>query len=36
VKQPDFSPCFASACWHEVLAPLSEKVPIALALATLP
>jgi len=28
VKQPDFSPCFDSACWHEVLAPLSAEVPI--------
>jgi endoglucanase len=28
VKQPDFSPCFDSSCWQEVLAPLSSKVPI--------
>lgn len=28
VKQPDYSPCFDSACWREVLAPLSTEVPI--------
>jgi endoglucanase len=28
VKRPDFSPCFDSACWREVLAPLSAEVPI--------
>jgi endoglucanase len=27
-KDPDYSPCFASSCWQEVLAPLSEQVPI--------
>jgi endoglucanase len=27
-KSPEFSPCFASSCWREVLAPLSTRVPI--------
>lgn len=25
---PDWSPCYSSACWHHVLAPLAAKVPI--------
>jgi endoglucanase len=28
VRHPEFSPCFDSACWREVLAPLSAKAPI--------
>ena len=27
-KHPDFSPCYTSACWNDVLAPLSATVPI--------
>jgi endoglucanase len=27
-RSPEFSPCFASSCWQEVLAPLSAQVPI--------
>jgi endoglucanase len=27
-SHPDYSPCFSSACWNEVLAPLSSRVPI--------
>lgn len=25
---PDYSPCYSSSCWDDVLAPLSTKVPI--------
>jgi endoglucanase len=27
-KHPEYSPCFSSACWQEVLAPLSTQAPI--------
>jgi hypothetical protein len=27
-SQPEFSPCYRSSCWAEVLAPLSARVPI--------
>jgi hypothetical protein len=27
-SDPDFSPCYSSSCWNEVLAPLSVRVPI--------
>jgi hypothetical protein len=27
-SHPDFSPCYTSACWNDVLAPLSATVPI--------
>jgi len=27
-SDPDWSPCYAATCWHQVLAPLSAKVPI--------
>lgn len=26
--RPDYSPCYSSSCWHNVLAPLSSAVPI--------
>lgn len=27
-KHPEWSPCYASSCWNQVLAPLSATVPI--------
>jgi endoglucanase len=27
-SHPDYSPCYSSTCWSEVLAPLSSHVPI--------
>jgi endoglucanase len=27
-KHPEWSPCYASSCWSQVLAPLSSTVPI--------
>jgi endoglucanase len=27
-SHPDYSPCYSSSCWNEVLAPLSSRVPI--------
>jgi hypothetical protein len=27
-SRPDYSPCYASSCWDETLAPLAESVPI--------
>jgi endoglucanase len=27
-SHPDFSPCYTSACWNDVLAPLAATVPI--------
>ncbi len=27
-SNPDYSPCYSSSCWSEVLAPLSSQVPI--------
>jgi endoglucanase len=26
--RPDYSPCYSSSCWQDVLAPLSKTVPI--------
>ncbi len=27
-SHPEYSPCFSSSCWNEVLGPLSARVPI--------
>jgi hypothetical protein len=26
--RPDYSPCYISSCWYDVLAPLAQRVPI--------